>query len=214
MVRCNFMQQVLGVALSVRLRRHAHVSLFRVDIASLPDEGNPTQLILEDLVAAKKEIATLINARDSRMHIVDEAGVKQLANTWTPKDEQRRSVCDMATATLRWALDCRVFFRQAPQTIAEAEMLMREARGEVQVHDALDRLVSRTTLGKHAVLLDDVLDSVLRDQIAEARGSSYFGFAFASDESPPAGSRFSGFRFQISQLYIPWFEPASRWDAP
>ena len=215
LVRCNLMHNVIGNALSVQLRQHAYSSLFRVELSSAMDATVPAQLVLAELIDAKREIAHLKKGSGDKATIVEEAGVNQLTRERVSRDTYRRKSLDIATETVQFALDCRTFFSRAPYTIAEAEKLMNAIRGDQPPpSDALERLVSSTTMGRHAVLLDDVLDSVLRDEISKLRGSSYHGFAFASDESPPSGSRFSGFRFQITQIYIPWFEDVSRWSLP
>jgi hypothetical protein len=72
--------------------------------------------------------------------------------------------------------------------------------------------VPRQTLGKHCLLLDEAVDAVIKDKINRGRDVTFFGCGFCSDESPPAGSRFSGFRFQLSILYVPFFEDPQDWD--
>ena len=47
-----------------------------------------------------------------------------------------------------------------------------------------------------------------------ARGTSFFGGAIVSDESPPSGNRYTGLRFQITWLYVPMFEATDSWDDP
>jgi hypothetical protein len=56
------------------------------------------------------------------------------------------------------------------------------------------------------------LDSWIAEKIRKARGVSFFGAAFASDESPPSGSRFAGYRFQITYVYCPFFHDPATWD--
>lgn len=51
-------------------------------------------------------------------------------------------------------------------------------------------------------------------QTTEERDISFFGAAFASDESPPNGNRFAGLRFQVTWAYILWFLPEARWEDP
>jgi hypothetical protein len=75
------------------------------------------------------------------------------------------------------------------------------------------RVHCRQTLGRHCLLLDEALDCYLSQKIKVGRGVSFFGASFASDESPPAGARFVGYRFQVTFLYIPWFLDESRWEA-
>ena len=43
---------------------------------------------------------------------------------------------------------------------------------------------------------------------------SFFGAAFVTDESPPSGNRYTGLRFQITWLYVPFFKDVAMWEAP
>jgi len=72
--------------------------------------------------------------------------------------------------------------------------------------------VTRQTLGHHALLLDEAVDAVVKGRLAKWRGDRVFGVGIASDESPPAGTRFSGFRFQVTYLYVPVFDPVQVWS--
>ena len=47
----------------------------------------------------------------------------------------------------------------------------------------------------------------------QERGASFFGAAFVSDESPPSGNRYTGLRFQITWLYIPYIPSSETWDS-
>ena len=47
---------------------------------------------------------------------------------------------------------------------------------------------------------------------AKERGKSFFGCALASDESPPESNRYTGLRFQITWLYVPFFPPHVTWE--
>jgi hypothetical protein len=85
--------------------------------------------------------------------------------------------------------------------------LVRDSRTE-SVHVSLDR----QTLGRHCLLLDEAVDEYFKAFLDSQRGISFFGASFASDESPPAGSRFSGYRFQVTYLYVPWVADPSTWD--
>ena len=67
-------------------------------------------------------------------------------------------------------------------------------------------------MGRHCLVLDEAVDEYMKDRISKGRGISFFGAAFASDESPPASSRFTGYRFQVTYLYVPWFSPQELWE--
>ena len=69
----------------------------------------------------------------------------------------------------------------------------------------------RFTIGRHCLLLDEAHDLLLAAKIRVARGTTYFGMGLCSDESPPASPRFTGFRFQVSHIYIPFIPPVCSW---
>ena len=58
------------------------------------------------------------------------------------------------------------------------------------------------------------VDCLGKPRVAEERGSTFFGAAFVSDESPPSGNRYTGLRFQITWLYVPFFKPVEEWGQP
>jgi hypothetical protein len=71
----------------------------------------------------------------------------------------------------------------------------------------------RQTLGRHCLLLDEAVDEWVKQKITRERGVSMFGVGLCSDESPPASMRFSGLRFQITYLYVPYFRPVHEWES-
>ena len=117
----------------------------------------------------------------------------------------------LKTATVEFALKCRVAFKHAPKTIAEAAQLNNFARTSTNatIYDAIENLHGSRTIGRHALLLDEAIDLHTAEVIAKYRGERFFGYAFASDESPPQGNRWAGLRFQITYAYHAcqmWFE--------
>ena len=48
--------------------------------------------------------------------------------------------------------------------------------------------------------------------VSEERDKSFYGAAFVSDESPPSGNRYTGLRFQITWLYLPFIEDVDTWE--
>jgi len=83
---------------------------------------------------------------------------------------------------------------------------------EPDTESALDDLVSNFTLQRGALHLLDATDAHLRDRIAALRGTESFGgLGFETDESPPAGKRFAGLRFQATIAYVSSFPPIEDW---
>ena len=64
----------------------------------------------------------------------------------------------------------------------------------------------------HMLHGDAALDLYRKAQINKARKKSDFhGFAIASDESPPEMRKYCGLRFQITNVYEPYFYPVETW---
>ncbi len=80
------------------------------------------------------------------------------------------------------------------------------------VFESCPPAVTRQTLGQHALLLDEAVDCVVKARLQSARGTTMFGGGIASDESPPASHRFTGLRFQVTYLYVPFFAAEQFWE--
>ena len=98
---------------------------------------------------------------------------------------------------------------------------MREAAdliGAIGVYDkksanqsSLDSVLSRWSIGRHCLLLDEALDLFISDNINSRRGTTFFGAGMSSDESPPSQPRFRGYRFQVTYVYVPYIPLPSTW---
>ena len=79
-------------------------------------------------------------------------------------------------------------------------------------YDAMDHVVSRFTIKRHLLVSDLALDEYSKQQLQATRGKRWFGFSTATDESPPEAPRYSGLRFQITYVYVLFFEDVSSWE--
>ena len=113
----------------------------------------------------------------------------------------------LLTKTVEFAIQCRVAFKHAPVTVAAATQLGHFAKTSVGIDAtrAMDHIHSARSIGRHALLLDDALDLYTKRVIEKARGKTFFGFAFSSDESPPQGNRWAGLRFQLTYTRLDQF---------
>ena len=109
----------------------------------------------------------------------------------------------LKSETVKFAIACKVAFTLCPKTLADASQVVHYARTGLpgEVHDAMDHLYNKMTIGRHALILDDAIDLLISDLIAKSLNSRFFGFSFATDESPPQSNRFDGLRFQITYAY-------------
>ena len=120
------------------------------------------------------------------------------------------------TAQLRFALTNRATLSRLPKTLVDADRLLSELRNRENLdnyNDLDEVLVSRFALARHLLLLDAALDAYIAEDLYIKRGHGNFGgVAIATDESPPDEPRFAGLRFQITMLYLPFFEDLERWE--
>ena len=103
--------------------------------------------------------------------------------------QARTHAVDLQTAQLQFATDCKTAFSQMPSTIAHAADFFTTMNCMHDQDRALDAVVSRYTLGRHALVVDSALDALTKQRIEEGRGVSFFGAGFSSDESPPDAPR-------------------------
>ena len=217
-MRSRIMDEMLGDVLSKELRRFQHGQHFDIDAGFTASSDLATGLT-QELVAAKTELARL------RSHVLQNQGMPMdpqiigqsliIRHTAPPGRPQDDSI-DLALMIVKFAIASKTAFTNAPSTLAEAAGVMHFARlGELSgAADALEYLCSRHTIARYALLLDHALDEDLKERIHNERGKTYFGFGFASDESPPKSNRYVGLRFQITFIDVLFFAPVSSWSLP
>ena len=83
-----------------------------------------------------------------------------------------------------------------------------------QAASASEKMIGRDALASHSLCVADAMQHLLRDRLADARGKTFFGIGICSDESPPRGKRFTGYRFQITWVYVPLIPPVGSWEKP
>ena len=122
------------------------------------------------------------------------------------------------TSQCLWILENRLAARRASQTLLSARDLIAILEGaaprDPALPDLADVLVSRQQLSSHFLVLDGAVDRLTSDRLFECReAGSWAGVALATDESPPKQPRFRGLRFQITALYLGFFDPLQQWEA-
>ena len=219
LVRTYTMECIVGKSLSASMRIYEHAREFSLDVA-MPSISEAQTAILNELVAARKEIADLkaeaasrINSRPIRMSY-DVIGNKAIATV----DRRKRSpeFFSKMTGALQFLLTSRGVFTRAPDTLREAaQFLAAHTSSYVAESARMDKLFSDRSLRRHAVLVDDAIDALTSKQIAAARDdNSLLGCAVSSDESPPGDTRFAGLRFQITIVHVCFAEPIASWEDP
>ncbi len=124
------------------------------------------------------------------------------------------------TLTIELCAANKVAFRNAPRTIAQATGILNalaasggDEQTRVDAKVVEEHIVGHTQLARHALVVADGLHCLLRDRLAAARDKAVFGVGFCSDESPPRGRRFTGYRFQITWLFVPMFPAVADWES-
>ena len=64
------------------------------------------------------------------------------------------------------------------------------------------------------LVVADALQLLLLDRLAKARRTTFYGVGICTDESPPRARRFSGYRFQITWVYVPSIPAVDVWALP
>ena len=132
----------------------------------------------------------------------------------------------MKTLSIELAQATKTALRNVPETIARATrfstlLLHGEGAGfeeertaALAAARAIDETCSRQALARHTLVVADALQLLLRDRLTEARGTTFHGVGICSDESPPRTKRFSGYRFQITWVYVPFIPSVDAWALP
>ena len=120
------------------------------------------------------------------------------------------------TEQLRMSLGNKIASRRMVQTLVDAQRVLGQkyGTGQEDVARVLDDFFSRTTLDRHALVLDAALDAWQLGEWARRRAADPEGWALAvaTDESPPSQARVGGLRFQVTLVYAPLWRPESTWD--
>ena len=178
-LRCEVMTEMLGEKLSQDLRHILHCELTG-DVDDAPPSDN-AQVVLDELVQTRQELARLraavTHSQDLGQRLSAEILGRSLATRHVLKKpfslKYRGGTDDeLKSVTVQFALDCRAAFRHVPSTLVEAESIIHRIKtGDPIMSECVltvDRLCSRWTLGRHALLMDSALDLELRNRVEEA----------------------------------------------
>ena len=91
------------------------------------------------------------------------------------KRARREEKLDIQSAWVRFVLNCNLAFANAPKTVAAAEQLMAfDRRGDRDgIYDAMEHCLSRTSIVRHARLLDMALDLHQEERLFKASWQTY-----------------------------------------
>ena len=79
--------------------------------------------------------------------------------------------------------------------------------------NALGFICSEKALREQALAMDMASGELYKELIASARGVSFHGSSFATDESPPSSNRDPGLKAQNTMSYALFFAPQEEWES-
>lgn len=169
--RCSFMVELVGAALRSQLRSFLHCAAHGLE--PVPHPNSTADVVLQELVETRQALARLKSAaaHNFRGHYdteVNAAGETFIARSFTVHDLSSRAHAEaIKTRTLDWAVQGKVAFSHAPTCLVDAERAIEKiTTGEEHfTSNLLDSLVSRCTIGRHAIVLDSALDEMHKDRI-------------------------------------------------
>ena len=169
LIRSDIMPQLLGDSLSKDLRRISHSKLFCGDADPV---GARTDLVVAELVAAKHELASLKSMLGNQT--MYETQLAEIRGTSLICQRPRIESCDsgnsLKTATVRFAMKCRLAFKHVPTTLLEAEDLLDTLREHVPAaRDSFHQMCCSTTVGRHALLLDSAIEMHMAARMRKLR---------------------------------------------
>ncbi len=205
-LQCPSLHTVIGNVLFQSLQAENNSKWFGF---ALNGSLDVLQSLKEEMLATRAELHTL-RQRDR------ESVLAKLPCKRSRTSASIAQTIDAETSQLQFALKCKSAFKHMPQTLAEAANMFTVA-GYMSPGDsaaALDDIVGDNCLSKHILIVDQALDRALAEEIERERGHTFFGVGMATDESPPSGRRFCSFRFQVTQIYIPFIPDSDSWNQP
>ena len=200
-------------------------------LAADTDADGDASAMRNEVVALRRELLLRKRGRENELEMevaIQTTGLvlqrtkKVFRGNQSMKDPRAEHANLMKTKTLEIIARCNVAMKHMPSTIAAISGLIAAGhRNRVSYNsDAcdddeaknLDIINSDERLRKHLLLMDDALDSDFGARIEANRGTSFFGFGYCTDESPPDRASFAGMRFQITWVFVPWVVPNDRWE--
>ena len=147
----------------------------------------------------------------------EEQQMVPLKKTRTTDEGTRRARMRANTQQVLIVVACRMTWSRVEETLVSGTSLLKALKGEEDSQDqrqgVRDLLVSRQSLSKYLVILDNALDAYHKGFLFKQREpGNLAGVAIATDESPPKQPRFGGLRFQITLVYVGTYKSLAEWE--
>jgi hypothetical protein len=181
-LRSSLMPTLIGTFLTGHLRARLHRKHFDLSFdLQLPNSDDIISSLAQELAQTKQQMHAMTTSLARAHNDVFEMG---------PEDELGNSVCivrnkhvkpsahrysdhteALKTQMLQYAVDNNIAFRNVPSSLVDAERVLQKYKG-CAVDDAGSKpssigYGSRPTLDRHALLVDDALDLLLKDKVAK-----------------------------------------------
>ena len=170
--RTRLVAELLGETLSKLLRAYVHAEDFKLPQAiNMSDIGND---LAQEMVKTRQELTSMRSSVNTSNLIPEVAG-SSLVLQAPRKRARREEKLDIQSAWVRFVLNCNLAFANAPKTVAAAEQLMAfDRRGDRDgIYDAMEHCLSRTSIVRHARLLDMALDLHQEERLFKASWQTY-----------------------------------------
>lgn len=186
--RSDILAEVTGQTLARAVRSSVHF-IFHNALPQ-PADGTTLQLMLQELVETKQAFTKFKSAAAAGFVGHFDFAVESKGDTMitrTQKMSARDEHTMLNSATVEWALNSNIAFKNAPTSIVGAERLIRLMTTGVDSDHAecIEKLCSSKTYGRHALVLDTALDKMLADKIQKAMIILNYSYIDSSQHSTP-----------------------------
>jgi hypothetical protein len=216
--RCDIMQEVMGTTLGKALRYFAFTDDLQWDRPPEYIEPNILQSVVQEMLRDRKTLndVRLLLADGKVTEATVLCGAPKLSTTKSTKAKTRvRGEHRTAEENRQKMHESAILVMKTNANLKEHKTTQNTIRVDALGSFSAAESVPYKKLSPYLLTLDAAMDSYVGDMITKWRDDNRIsGFSWVSDESPPASSRYSGLRFQITWVYIVVYDSLQQWDLP
>ena len=172
--RCDIIVELIGTTMARVVRAYAHRT---AHCMHLEPDNNIAQQLVQEVVNTRQSLTKLKCAAAAGFigHFDFDVERTTMIASRAVKATARDSHKTEHSATLEWAINSNLAFRNAPDSLVEAERVIRRLRGapETTYNDLVEKLCSAQTYGRHAIVMDIALDKMMADRILQVTFFTY-----------------------------------------
>jgi hypothetical protein len=166
--RCDIIVEIIGNTIARVVRAYAHRS---AHCMYLEPDRDIAQRLVQELVDTRQSLTKLKCAAAAGFigHFDFDVERRTMITGRTVMQTARDAHKTEHSVTLEWAINSNLAFKNAPDSLVEAERVIRIMRGspDVAYNDLIERLCSAQTYGRHAIVMDIALDKMMADRILQ-----------------------------------------------